>query len=125
MKNFYGAIHNPNKYHDNCCDPYVADLSRHPYIKDKLRLIVCDALLAQCHGGPAYVVSHAWKASGILAGCDPVAVDRAGEKIISDRRRETDLKPLRQEKREPRYIRTAAEAGLGTDDLERIKIVTA
>ena len=26
MKNFYGAIHNPNKYHENLCDPFQADL---------------------------------------------------------------------------------------------------
>jgi uncharacterized protein (DUF362 family) len=26
MKNYFGAIHNPNKYHDSRCDPFVADL---------------------------------------------------------------------------------------------------
>ena len=26
LKNWYGVIHNPNKYHDSCCDPYVADV---------------------------------------------------------------------------------------------------
>ena len=32
MKNMYGAIHNPNRYHDNNCNPYVADVNAHPFI---------------------------------------------------------------------------------------------
>jgi hypothetical protein len=38
MKNWYGVIHNPNKYHDNGCDPYIADVARHPYVRDKLEI---------------------------------------------------------------------------------------
>ena len=26
MKNWYGVVHNPNKLHDDDCDPFVADL---------------------------------------------------------------------------------------------------
>ncbi len=54
MKNWYGVIHNPNKYHDNGCDPYIADVARHPYVAGKLRLTVLDGVVAQCHGGPAF-----------------------------------------------------------------------
>ncbi|MBU0518297.1 DUF362 domain-containing protein, partial [bacterium] len=35
MKNMFGAIHNPNKYHHNFGDPYVADLYSHPNIGGK------------------------------------------------------------------------------------------
>ena len=73
MKNFFGIIHNPNKYHDSNCNPYVADLNSHPFIKDKLRLIVCDALKAQYHGGPAFKPQWAWDFKGMLIGTDPVA----------------------------------------------------
>ncbi|MCK5879612.1 MAG: DUF362 domain-containing protein, partial [Holophagae bacterium] len=53
MKNFYGAIYNPNKYHGNHCNPYVADLCTHPLIRDKLRLVVLDASRLQLQNGPA------------------------------------------------------------------------
>ena len=64
MKNFYGAIHNPNKYHDNNCNPYIAELNTSPIIKDKTRLIVCDALLAQYNGGPAFKPQYTWNYGG-------------------------------------------------------------
>ena len=30
LKNLFGAIHNPNKYHTNAGDPYVADVNMFP-----------------------------------------------------------------------------------------------
>ena len=54
MKNWYGAIHNPNKFHGNNCAPYVADLSARSLLRHHTRLVVCDALFAQCHSGPAH-----------------------------------------------------------------------
>lgn len=33
LKNMYGAIHNPNKYHRNGCDPFAADLNILPDIR--------------------------------------------------------------------------------------------
>ena len=52
MKNFYGAIHNPNKYHDHNCDPYIADVVSHRFIAPKWRLTICDGTRAQYHNGP-------------------------------------------------------------------------
>jgi uncharacterized protein (DUF362 family) len=116
MKNLFGGIHNPNKYHDNNCDPYVAHLSAHPYIKDKLRLIVCDAATAQADGGPAYKPRNAWKFGGLVVGTDPVALDWVGAKIIEDRRREMGLRPLKAVGREPKWLATAAQLRLGIED---------
>ncbi|UCH95235.1 MAG: DUF362 domain-containing protein, partial [Candidatus Aminicenantes bacterium] len=82
MKNFYGAIYNPNKFHRNNCDPYVAELSTHPMIKDKLRLIVCDASRVQVNNGPAFYPKYAWEYGGILVSQDPVALDYVGWQII-------------------------------------------
>ena len=33
LKNMYGVIHNPNKYHPNGCNPYIADLNMLPEIR--------------------------------------------------------------------------------------------
>ena len=124
MKNFYGIIHNPNKYHDGNCNPYVADLNSHPFIKDKLRLIVCDALKAQYHGGPAFKPQWSWDFRGILVSTDPVALDRIGADIIEKKRREVNMLSLKEAGREPKYIKTAANLGLGFDDPSLIDVIS-
>lgn len=125
MKNFYGAIHNPNKYHDNNCSPYVADLNTHPHIRRKLRLIVTDALRAQYHGGPSYKPQFAWNYCGLIVGTDQVAHDATGWRIIDEKRREMGLPSLAESKREPRYIARAEELGLGVADPGRIEVIHA
>ncbi|MCP5007754.1 MAG: DUF362 domain-containing protein [Planctomycetes bacterium] len=123
MKNFYGVIHNPNKYHENNCNPYVADLSNHPYIKDKLRLIICDALRVQYNGGPAFKPHWSCDYGGLLISTDPVALDRIGAQIIEEKRKETNLPSLKDAGREPAYITTAAQLGLGVDDAALIDTI--
>ncbi|HHT9124715.1 MAG TPA: DUF362 domain-containing protein [Candidatus Brocadiia bacterium] len=123
MKNFFGAIHNPNKYHDNNCDPYIAELNTHSYIRRKQRLIVCDALVAQYNGGPAYKPQWAWNFSGLLISTDPVALDCVGANIIEQKREKIRIPSLKQAGREPKYIQTAASLGLGANDLSQIDVI--
>ena len=123
LKNFYGAIHNPNKYHDNNCDPYIADLNKHPYIKDKIRLIVCDAITLLYQGGPAYKPQFSENFCGVLVSRDPVAIDSMGIQLIEDVRREKGLVSLKEVGREPVHVATAAKRGLGTDDLSEIDFI--
>jgi uncharacterized protein (DUF362 family) len=122
LKNFYGLIHNPNKYHDNACDPYVADLAAHPLVRQRLRLTICDATTAQCQGGPAFHNDWAWNFGGLLAGLDPVAVDRVGAGLIEERRATRGLPSLVEAKRSPAWIDTAGGLGLGVADRARIRI---
>lgn len=121
MKNWYGGIHNPNKYHDNSCSPFVADLSRHHYIKKRQRLIIADALLVQPHGGPAFKPQWAEEYHGLLISRDPVAIDTIGLGIIEGLRKKRKLKSLSFEKRFPKYIPLAERYGLGRFDLSAIK----
>jgi len=123
MKNLFGAIHNPNRYHDNNCDPYIADLSTHRYIKNKQRLIICDGLVAQCHAGPSYKQQWAWNFSGLIISRDSVAADAVGADIIEKKRKEMDLKSLAQQGRPPKYIAAAARLGLGENRLDKIKLI--
>jgi uncharacterized protein (DUF362 family) len=120
MKNWYGAVHNPFKYHPNCGDPYIADLSHFPLIRDKLRLVVVDALRAQYHGGPPYHPQWAWSENALMLSADPVAIDRVGWDVIEAKRQENGMPTLAEEKREPKYIYTAGNLGLGTADLNLI-----
>jgi uncharacterized protein (DUF362 family) len=124
LKNFFGAIHNPNKYHDNHCDPYLADLSACPLIREKLRLIVCDALNGQYHGGPALKREFLWSENSLLVGTDPVALDTVGWEMIEAQRRQNDLPNLEEAGRPPTWLTTAADRGLGESRREKIEVVS-
>ncbi len=113
MKNLYGLIHNPNRYHDHTCDPYVAHVTALPTVRAKLRLTVIDAVVAQCHGGPAYREQWTWPCGRILVGRDPVAVDTVASEWITGERARRGLPSLAEAGREPVWLRTAAELGLG------------
>jgi len=121
MKNCFGAIHNPNKYHPDHGDPYVADLYSHPDIGGKVRLTIIDALEAQCEGGPPFQPQWCEDFGGLMTSTDPVALDRIGWKMIEEMRRRRGLPTLTEAKREPTYIHTAAQLGLGMDDLAKIQ----
>lgn len=121
MKNFFGAVYNPNKFHGNRCDPYVADLCNHPFIKNKCRLTVCDASRVQVHNGPAFYPKYAWEYGGLLVSRDPVALDYIGWQIIEERRKTLGLKSLKMTGREPTYIKTAAKLKLGRADMKYIR----
>lgn len=124
MKNFFGAIDNPNKYHDAVGDPYVADVNMLAPIRNKLRLIICDALTAQYEGGPPFMEQWSWPLNSLLLSTDMVAIDRIGWEIIENKRKEAGRPPLKQAGREPRYIITAGDADhqLGVAERDRIRL---
>jgi uncharacterized protein (DUF362 family) len=125
LKSMFGAIHNPNKYHSNAGDPYVADVYALAPIRQKVRLHICDGLNAQYEGGPSFMPQWMWPFNGLLVSRDPVALDYTGWKIIEKKRAGAGMKPLADLKREPAYIATAADAEhrLGTCDPKRIERV--
>jgi len=125
LKNLFGAIHNPNKYHSNAGDPYVADVNMFPAIRQKVRLSICDGLTAQYEGGPSYMPQWSWPYNGLLVARDPVALDFTGWQILERKRAEMGMKPLREMRREPVYIATAADAAhrLGSNDPRRIEVM--
>jgi len=124
MKNFFGAIHNPNKYHENGGDPFIADACAHVLIRDRLRLIVCDALRPQYQGGPSIRPQWQWPYGGLIVGADPVAVDRIALEILSRKRAAAGMPTFEAEKRPARYLASAEARGLGTADLAQIEVVS-
>lgn len=127
LKNLFGAIHNPNKYHSNAGDPYIADVNMLAPIRQKVRLTICDATTAQYEGGPSFMPQWTWPYNGLLVSRDPVALDYTGWQIIERKRAEKGMKSLEALERAPTYIATAADAHhrLGTNDpklIERIEI---
>ena len=121
MKNFFGAIHNPNKYHDNNCDPYVVDVVLHRYIRPKWRLTVCDATRGQYNAGPTRHPGFAWPFGGLIVSRDFVAADAVAADLLERQRKAKGLQSLEAEKRPARHVATAAARGLGVADLSKIE----
>ncbi|HEY7392685.1 MAG TPA: DUF362 domain-containing protein [Bryobacteraceae bacterium] len=127
LKNLFGAIHNPNKYHNDVGDPYVADVYMLPPIRQKVRLAICDAIVAQYEGGPSYMPQWCWPYNGLIVSRDPVALDYTGWQILERKRAERGMPSLRNARREPTYIARAADPQhhLGVNDPARIDLVEA
>jgi uncharacterized protein (DUF362 family) len=128
LKNLFGVIHNPNKYHDNGCDPFIADLNALPQIREKQKLVICDALRVQCNGGPSYHPQWAENFGGIIVSDDPVALDFVGYQIIDKLRDKYKLPTLEKAGRKPKHIFTSADEkhNLGkakADEIDLIEIV--
>jgi uncharacterized protein (DUF362 family) len=124
-KNLFGVIHNPNRYHDNHCDPYLADVLELDEVRRKLKLAVADGMTAEWHGGPALVRANTWPLGTVLASTDVIALDAVLNEIIEAKRREKGLPSLVEVGRPPRWLQTAADRGLGVADLARIRRVNA
>ena len=98
---------------------------RHPDPVRAAKLAIaagCDGITAQYEGGPSYMPQWTWPFNGLLVSSDPVALDTVGWRIIERKRAEQGMRPLREDKREPAYIATAADAQhrIGTNDPARI-----
>ncbi len=123
LKNLYGLIHNPNRYHANLCDPYLADLADHPAVRPKLRLTVVDATSAQCHGGPAFNPAYTFVPGKVIVTKDGLAADVIALEWIAAERARRGLPSLADEKRFPSWIETAARLGVGAGERGRIELV--
>lgn len=122
MKNMYGAIHNPNKFHDNNCDPFCAHVSNLEPVRKKNRLTVIDAIKVQYNGGPGYVSNYISYYNGVIMSDDPVAADRLGLKILEHMREVGGLPPLAKVGRPVKYLASAQQLGLGSADMKQIEV---
>jgi uncharacterized protein (DUF362 family) len=120
-KNLYGVIHNPNRYHDHNCDPYLADVLALDEVRRRVRLAVGDGLTAEWQGGPALVRANTWPLGAVLASTDTIALDAVMADIIDAKRKEQGLPTLAEVDRPPRWLQTAASRSLGVADLASIR----
>ncbi len=120
MKNLYGVIDSPSSCHPNGGDPYIVNLSRHPTVRNKTRLLFADAIFS-CYsggpGGPAQVMSRQ-----LMASLDPVAIDTIGMEMINEERRKRNLELIT---RRAGFLKSASQAGLGVSRQENIELVEA
>jgi uncharacterized protein (DUF362 family) len=125
LKNHLGSIRNPGAIHGARNDMEgIGDLNAAGPIRDKTRLIICDALRPLYDRGPSDDPRYRWLYQGVLATVDPVAMDVMGKEIIEAKRKE-ELGadgPIRNG-RGACHISRAAELGLGQGERENIDFV--
>lgn len=124
LKNYFGAIHNPNKYHDNHCDPFVAEVFDCAPVRRKHRLTILDALKVQYHRGPSYHARWIAYSGALIFSTDPVAADAVGWRLIEKLRSGAGLPSLAEEDRAPSYLQSAASIGLGEARPEAIDLIS-
>ena len=120
LKNHYGTIDNPGECHDNSCDPYITKINSVPHIKNKTKLIICDAAFGVYDGGA--MGTPQWKHKSILAATDPVALDYTGMKIINAQRKLNNLYPITDM---AIHLTTSQKSDLGTCNPNNIQLKEA
>jgi uncharacterized protein (DUF362 family) len=123
LKNNFGLVHNPNKFHLNGCDPHVAEVNAWDFVHRKQRLVICDALRVQVEGGPAFHAAGAVDHGALLLATDPVALDMVAWDLLEQLRRQSKLPSLEADRRKPKHILTAARKKLGVADRKRIEVI--
>lgn len=123
LKNHFGSIDDPAAYHANGCDPFVAQVSAHPTIRKKSRLVIFDAMRGQYDKGPQFREEFGFAPGELLLSADPVAVDAQAAAIIAKKRAEMKLPALGSATSPVPHIHTAALYGLGNEDPARIELV--
>ena len=123
LKNLYGAINNPNKYHDNHCDPFAAHILNLTPIRERQKLSIVDAVRVQYNGGPGFDSRYLAMYGGIIISDDPVAADSVALEILEHFRKENNLVSLEKSGRPVKYLATAEKLGLGTADSGKIDLI--
>jgi uncharacterized protein (DUF362 family) len=126
LKNItHGNVNNPEDHHAHNASPQIAMLYNHPIVTSRVRLQITDAFKIMYDRGPLdrdpkTRIPH----GAVYVSTDPVAMEAIGYKVVDDERKTRGLKTLKEAKREPSYIKTASELGLGTADLNAIRLMT-
>jgi uncharacterized protein (DUF362 family) len=124
LKNMtHGSIINPGAFHDHLASPQIAELYGQSAVKSRVVLHIADAFKIIYEGGPLdrnpeRRVPH----ESVYVSTDPVALDVIGWGEVEKLRRDKGLPSLKSARREPSYIRIAADLGLGLFDLDRIHL---
>jgi len=121
LKNHYGTINNPSSFHSSACtDPGIPEINTIPEIRNKERLVICNALQAIYRGGISWKPANVWPYGGIILGTDPVAVDRICLKIINEKRLQMNKNIIHNR---ARHIQLSEQLGIGVADLDKIDLV--
>jgi uncharacterized protein (DUF362 family) len=121
LKNHYGSIDNPRDFHDDdCCNPGIAELNSIPALRQKEKLVICNALMGLWDGGPRWNQANMWMEGSLIIGEDPVAVDTLMLQLIEEKRLEAGLTSV---SKMAKHLQLCEIAGLGSSNPEHIEII--
>jgi hypothetical protein len=110
-------------FHRHNADPAIARLYARPEIRDRVRLVVCDATRVLYQGGPKDNDRYRARNNQLLVSADPVAMDVMILEIVNRHRHAHGLRPIEEDpRRPPRFLATAARLGLGVADRAQIVV---
>ncbi|MFO0658827.1 MAG: DUF362 domain-containing protein [Polyangiaceae bacterium] len=124
LKNMtHGSCVNPHDFHAHTASPQIAHLYAQEVIKTRTRLCITDGYKMTYEGGPLdrrpdCRIPH----EAVYVTTDPVAMDTIGAMLVDKTRTDKGVKTLKDAKRDPSYIRVAAQLGLGIGDLNQIRM---
>ncbi|MBE7551640.1 MAG: DUF362 domain-containing protein [Anaerolineales bacterium] len=123
LKNHYGTVDGPGGLH-HPIDQAIAQLNALAPIKDRTRLVIGDILEANLKYSSSWPYwKPDWTGDSILMSFDPVAHDTVGMQILEQLQGENDatLAPYLRDLATS-YLKTAAELGLGTNNLQHMAV---
>jgi uncharacterized protein (DUF362 family) len=122
LKNItHGCNNNPQDFHAHQASPQIALLYNHPIVRSRMRLHIKDGFKMMFDRGPLDKGPRTRMLHGsVYVATDPVALDTIGTQVVEAERKRRRIPSLKEARREPRYLKTASELGLGVHDLDRI-----
>jgi len=122
MKNHYGSVNSPHRFHDPHFTEGICGLNALPQIKDRTRLVIGDVLTPETAlDSTDYVMLGGQNT--ILMSRDPVAFDAVGLEMVCaglGSLKGANTKAIQHQARE--WLKTAQELGLGISDMQQIEI---
>lgn len=122
LKNLaYGSITNTGRLHKDLWHETCAYACAFPPLRDKVVLNIVDGILGCFEGGPAANPQYICQYKTVLAGTDPVAVDRICYDIVIAKRIEEGVQ-AEERKSGRRFMELAEELKLGTAERSKINL---
>jgi uncharacterized protein (DUF362 family) len=122
LKNLaYGSISNTGRLHKDLWSETCAEVCAFPPLRDKVVLNIADGIKGCYNGGPGANEQFITEFKTVLAGTDPVAVDRIGYEIVLKKRIDEKI----QKEESPRgreFLKLAENLKLGVADLKKIEL---
>lgn len=124
MKNLaFGSISNTGRLHEQLWNETCAEVCAFSPVRDKVVLNISDGLRGCFNGGPGANPQFICNYNSLLVSTDPVAIDRIGYDIITERRIAEGLQK-RPAPESLTFLAMASALGLGISEKSRIDLKT-
>jgi uncharacterized protein (DUF362 family) len=119
----HGSMVNPHDFHAHASPQPASLYAAQDVVRSRVRLHIVDGFKLIYEGGPLDKdrnrrVPH----EAVYAATDPVAMDVIGWAAVEEHRKNAGLPTLKEAGREPTYLHTAADLGLGVANRSRISL---